>query len=548
LRAIVDRPILLVVALALFAAGCHSDSSSTTASTASSTAASSPTVRSTTPTTAAPHPRTRRPRVLLIGDSILDQEGSAAAFELRQAGVNAKAVAVWGSGVIGIDAYDYGKTKSSGYWLHRAKKLIATFNPDVVGVYMNHSYWPPYPHDAAGNPITDLSSPSGQTMIAQQARALITILRARHARVFFITPAPVTTTGNPDPAASNPIWRGYLPALRATHVMIADTARALKNANGLRAETKASCTGAQERVRPSGDVHLTRFGAGLAGTALAEFVATLVHANLRGDAAPGDAVAALVPTPTGHGYWLVGCDGSVFHFGDAAPLAGTGAQMTHHGGAVAAIAAPTGTGFWVIAADGTTAAVGTAPPLVFTPRPSSPIVAAAAPRAGNGPWAVTASGTVIAAHGAVTYRGDRAQGTVVGIAPTPDGRGYWLANRAGAVFAFGDAIGLVPANASPITTTVVGIAATADGRGYWLVGSDGTVIPFGDAAAYGSAVWRTLSGVQSEDTPAPGPTVGIVEARGRAEGYWVFGTTGRVVNRGAAPGYGGDNNLALATQ
>ena len=171
MRAIADRPILLVVALALFAAGCHSSSSAT--------AVSSTTVRSTAPpTTAAPHRRARRPRVLLIGDSILDQEGSAAAFVLRQAGVDAKAVAVWGSGVIGIDEYDYGKTKPSGYWLHRAKQLIAAFDPDVVGVYMNHSYWPPYPHDAAGNPINDLSSPSGQAMIAQQARALITILRA----------------------------------------------------------------------------------------------------------------------------------------------------------------------------------------------------------------------------------------------------------------------------------------------------------------------------------------------------------------------------------
>jgi hypothetical protein len=541
LRAIADRPILLVVALALFAAGCHSDSNAA--------ATPSPTVRSSAPpTTAVTHRRTRRPRVLLIGDSILDQEGSAAAFELRQAGVDARAVAVWGSGVIGIDAYDHGKTKPSGYWLHRAKALIAAFDPDVVGVYMNHSYWPPYPHDAAGNAITDLSSRSGQTMITQQARALITILRARSARVFFITPAPVTTTGDPDPAASNPIWRGYLPALRAMHVMIADSARALKNANGLRAETKASCTGAQERVRPLGDVHLTRFGAGLAGSALAEFVATLVHVDLHGNAAPGDAVAALVPTATGHGYWLVGCDGSVYHFGDAAPLAGARAQITRHGGAVAAVAAPTGTGLWVIAADGTTAAVGTAPPLVFTPRLRTSIVAAAAPRAGNGPWAVTATGTVIAAHGAVTYRGERVRGTVVGIAPTPDGRGYWLVNRAGAVFAFGDAIGRVPPDAGPITTTIVGIAPTADGRGYWLVGNDGTVIPSGDAGAYGSAVWHAPSGPRSADIPAPGPTVGIVEAPGRAEGYWVFGTTGRVVNRGSAPGYGGDNNLALATQ
>ena len=69
------------------------------------------------------------------------------------------------------------------------------------------------------------------------------------------------------------------------------------------------------------------------------------------------------------------------------------------------------------------------------------------------------------------------------------------------------------ADAGPITTTVVGIAATADGRGYWLVGDDGTVIPVGDAGAYRSAVWPAPSGPRSADTPAPGPTVGIVEAR-----------------------------------
>ena len=159
MRAIADRPILLVVALALIVSGCQSNGNRRAPSTTSSTALS--TASSTAPARSAPAPVvTRRPRVLLIGDSILDQDGSAAAFELRQAGVDAKAVAVWGSGIIGIDAYDYGKTKPAGYWLHRAKQLVDAFDPDVVGVYMNHSYWPPYPRDAAGDPITELSSPS----------------------------------------------------------------------------------------------------------------------------------------------------------------------------------------------------------------------------------------------------------------------------------------------------------------------------------------------------------------------------------------------------
>src|SRR4029077_12260322 len=151
-------------ALLIGVAGCQSDPPSRPASS-----------KSVRPTRSArPARATPRARVLLIGDSILDQEGSPAAFLLRQSGVDAKAIAVWGSGLIGIDAYDYGKTKLSGYWLHRAKDEVATFGPDAIGVHLNYAYWPPYPHDAAGHQINDLWSASGQTMIAQQARALIT--------------------------------------------------------------------------------------------------------------------------------------------------------------------------------------------------------------------------------------------------------------------------------------------------------------------------------------------------------------------------------------
>ena len=484
--------------------------------------------------------------MLLLGDSILDQEGSAAAFLLRQSGVDARAIGVWGSGLIGIDQYDYGKTKPSGYWLHRARVEVAAFRPDAVGVYMNHSYWPPYPHDAAGNPITDLSSPSGQAMIAQQARALIHVLRAGGARVFFITPAPVATTGDPDLAASNPIWRGYLPALRALHVMVADTAPALETAAGLRAETKRSCTGTQARVRPAGDVHLTRFGAGRAGSTLARFVAGLVHVSLRGNAAPGDAVAALVPTRSGEGYWLVACDGSVFHFGDATPLAGVPA-MARHGGVATAIAAPSGNGLWVVARDGTIAASGTAPALTLAPRPRDPIVAAATDPDGVGLWAVTAAGAVSTAGGAHQFRG-HANGAIVGIAATPDGRGFWMVNRDGDVFAFGAARLHGSAPAIRGATTIAGVAAAPGGGGYWLVAADGTVFAFGDAPPRGNARWQPPTGPRGRDTPPPGPTVGIVATAGAAPGYWVFGSTGRVVGRGAAHNYGGDNNLALATQ
>src|SRR5205085_7684328 len=137
------------------------------------------------------------------------------------------------------------------------------------------------------------------------------------------------------------------------------------------------------------------------------------------------------------GYWLVGCDGSLFHFGDARSLAGVRALMARHGGAATAVATK-GRGFWVVASDGTIAAVGGSPPLTLTVRPRGPVVAAAASRDRNELWVVTAAGVVSTAGHAHVYRGDRVHGNVVAVAATPDGRGYWLANRAGDVFAFGD--------------------------------------------------------------------------------------------------------------
>jgi hypothetical protein len=73
------------------------------------------------------------------------------------------------------------------------------------------------------------------------------------------------------------------------------------------------------------------------------------------------------------------------------------------------------------------------------------------------------------------------------MAPTPDGKGYWLVAADGGVFGFGDAtyfnslpgLGVRVAN-------IVGVAASSDGAGYWMVGSDGGVFSFGDAFFFGT--------------------------------------------------------------
>ena len=56
----------------------------------------------------------------------------------------------------------------------------------------------------------------------------------------------------------------------------------------------------------------------------------------------------------------------------------------------------------------------------------------------------------------------------------------------GGVFAFGDAGFHGSTGALHLNAPVVGMAPTPDGNGYWLVASDGGVFAFGDAAFEGS--------------------------------------------------------------
>jgi beta-xylosidase len=75
---------------------------------------------------------------------------------------------------------------------------------------------------------------------------------------------------------------------------------------------------------------------------------------------------------------------------------------------------------------------------------------------------------------------------VQGIAPTPDGHGYWLVASDGGIFSFGDARFFGSTGGIHLNEPVVGLAPTPDGGGYWLVASDGGIFSFGNAAFHGS--------------------------------------------------------------
>jgi hypothetical protein len=75
---------------------------------------------------------------------------------------------------------------------------------------------------------------------------------------------------------------------------------------------------------------------------------------------------------------------------------------------------------------------------------------------------------------------------VVGMAATPDGKGYWLVASDGGVFSYGDAQFYGSAGSIHLNEPVVGMAAMPDGLGYWLSAADGGVFNYGDAPLYNS--------------------------------------------------------------
>ena len=160
---------------------------------------------------------------------------------------------------------------------------------------------------------------------------------------------------------------------------------------------------------------------------------------------------------------------------------------------------------------------------------NTPVVGIAATPDGRGYWLVGADGGVFT-FGDAVFAGSMAgrphNAPVVGIAATPDGRGYWLVGADGGVFTFGDATSAGSMAERLQNAPVVGMAATPDGRGYWLVGADGRVYPFGDAAFAGSLAGRPLAGpvtaiaAPGEPPESPAPAAD--------QGYWLVSRGGQV--------------------
>ena len=67
------------------------------------------------------------------------------------------------------------------------------------------------------------------------------------------------------------------------------------------------------------------------------------------------------------------------------------------------------------------------------------------------------------------------------MAPTPDGKGYWLVASDGGIFNFGDAAFDGSAAGGPALDPAERVVASPSGEGYWVEDQNGTAYAFGDA-------------------------------------------------------------------
>jgi hypothetical protein len=200
----------------------------------------------------------------------------------------------------------------------------------------------------------------------------------------------------------------------------------------------------------------------------------------------GSSIVGMAATADGKGYWLLSGPGRVFAFGNAARLL----EPLHKHRFRGIVAAPGG-GYWLYTAGGDVSA---SPGTAWYGAPAAngfhgkSIVGMAATADGRGYWLVSTSGRVFAYGDAAWLGGPRHAQRVRGIVAAPGG-GYWVYAANGTVSPSpGTAWYGAPAASGFHGRSIVGMAATADGSGYWLVSAAGRVFAFGDAA----------------DPPAPG--------------------------------------------
>ena len=164
--------------------------------------------------------------------------------------------------------------------------------------------------------------------------------------------------------------------------------------------------------------------------------------------------------------------------------------------------------------------------------PSGSVVGMAVTSGGNGYWIASSTG-LVAACGDAPWYGNGLSRTAA-IATAPSGDGYWLVTTSGVVTAFGSAArhGGIPPTVH-LSRPIVAMAGDPDTGGYWLLGGDGGVFSF-HAPFYGSTGNIVLRR----------PAVGMA-ATPNGNGYYFVASDGGIFAFGKATFFGSTGNVTL---
>src|SRR5581483_10419844 len=233
------------------------------------------------------------------------------------------------------------------------------------------------------------------------------------------------------------------------------------------------------------------------------------------------------PTPCSGGYWLVGSDGGIFSFGNAAFYGSTGSLHLNKP-IVGMTTTPSRHGYRFVASDGGIFSYGDAPFYGSTGSMhlNQPIVGMAATPTGNGYWLVASDGGIFSygdAHFYGSTGGMHLNKPIVGMTPTKDGHGYWLVASDGGIFAYGNAAFYGSTGNIHLNQPIVAMAATPDGLGYWFVAQDGGIFNYGNARFFGSTGGVALTT----------PIVSMTPTK-TGQGYWFSSAGGSVYSFGDA--------------
>ena len=190
-------------------------------------------------------------RVALIGDSIMEDASCAIADSLRDVGIRTSLHAFFGTGLL-TGAVD---------WIATTQKILQTEHPDVVVAIFVGNYLPPTFRDATGAVIAD-DTPAFFRAWQQHAVLLSAEVRAAHARMYWVSPPPIT--GGLLSHAGR-LFDGYR-TIQGDHFL--SSGRVLAGPNGSEVMTKRTC-GRTRMIRSPDRIHLTDDGARIYGQQIA---------------------------------------------------------------------------------------------------------------------------------------------------------------------------------------------------------------------------------------------------------------------------------------